>query len=83
VVVTQLEYVTGEDQMQTVIPQPTILIWTLGLVAAVSALAQTDLGETWILEAALRWFLDVDPTDRLLGGFKNDGFVTVRLARYL
>lgn len=45
--------------------------------------AERRVGETWKFEAEVRWFLDVEPDDPLLGGFRNDSFVTLRLARYL
>lgn len=45
--------------------------------------AERRIGETWKFEAEVRWFLDVEPGDPLLGGFRNDSFITLRLARYL
>ena len=37
----------------------------------------------WKLEVEARPFLDVDANDPLLGGFKQDSFVTLRITRYL
>lgn len=45
--------------------------------------AERRVGESWKFEAEVRWFLNVDPGDPLLGGFRNDSFITLRLARYL
>ncbi len=45
--------------------------------------AERRLGEAWKFEAELRWLINVDPQDLYLGGFRNDSFITLRLARYL
>ncbi|MFV2090918.1 MAG: hypothetical protein ACC642_09680 [Pseudomonadales bacterium] len=45
--------------------------------------AERRLGEAWKFEAELRWLINVDPQDLYLGGFRNDSFITLRVARYL
>jgi len=45
--------------------------------------AERRFGEVWKFEAEARLLLGIDPSDRFLGGFRNDSFVTLRLARYL
>lgn len=45
--------------------------------------SERRLGEVWKLEVEARKFLDVDTNDPLLGGFKQDSFVTLRITRYL
>lgn len=45
--------------------------------------AERRLGDRWKLELEARWFFDIDPADPVLGGFRNDSFFTLRLARYL
>ena len=45
--------------------------------------AERRLGDAWKFELEARWFLDVEPADPFLGGFRNDSFFTLRLVRYL
>lgn len=45
--------------------------------------AERRFGDAWKFEAEVRWFLDVDENDPLLGGIRRDSFITLRLARYL
>jgi hypothetical protein len=45
--------------------------------------AERRVGDAWKIEAEVRWFVGVDANDPLLGGFRNDSFVTLRLSRYL
>jgi hypothetical protein len=45
--------------------------------------AERRIGDAWKFEAEVRWFLDVDENDPLLGGIRRDSFITLRLARYL
>ena len=44
---------------------------------------QSRVGEAWKLEIEARLLVNVDSSDLLLGGFRDDGFITFRLARYL
>ena len=45
--------------------------------------AERRPGDALKFEAEVRLFLDVDDNDRLLGGFRRDSIITLRLARYL
>ncbi len=45
--------------------------------------AQRRLGENWKFELEARLFLGVDDQDAFLAGFRNDSYLTLRLARYL
>lgn len=45
--------------------------------------AERRVGDAWKIEAEVRWFVGVDANDPLLGGFRNDSFVILRLSRYL
>jgi len=45
--------------------------------------AERRLGENWKAEVEARWFINIDVQAPILGGFRNDSFVTVRLTRYL
>ncbi len=44
--------------------------------------AERRLSEAWKLELEARLFIGVDATDPLLGGVRDDSFVTLRMARY-
>ncbi len=44
--------------------------------------AERRLGEAWKLELEARLFIGVDAADPLLGGIRDDSFVTLRMARY-
>lgn len=41
------------------------------------------LGDVWKVEVEARLFADVDRTDPWLAGFRDDSFLTLRIARYL
>jgi len=45
--------------------------------------AERRLTAGWKFEAEARLLFGVDDGDRLLGGLRNDGFITLRLAKYL
>lgn len=57
------------------------VVETHGTLAIVEA--ERRLGEGWKVELEARLFLRIDASDPLLGGLRDDSFITFRFARFL
>jgi hypothetical protein len=57
------------------------LVDSSGIFAVIEA--ERRFGDSWKLEFEMRLFANIDSSDPLLAGFRNDSFITLQIARYL